>query len=104
MVPTQVHTAQFNARTIDEQRYRNPVLALFDSPDLGYVVNIVVSLLALMFVFDAICGEKERGTLKIVLANAVPRDSIILGKWIGGFVSLTAPFLVSLAAESATCI
>ncbi|MBT4097694.1 MAG: ABC transporter permease subunit [Gemmatimonadetes bacterium] len=98
VVPTQVHTAQFNARTIDEQRYRNPVLALFDSPDLGYVVNIVVSLLALMFVFDAICGEKERGTLKIVLANAVPRDSIILGKWIGGFVSLTAPFLVSLAA------
>lgn len=97
-VPTQVHTALFNARSIDEQRYRNPVLALFDSPDFGYIVNIVVSLLALMFVFDAICGEKERGTLKITLANSVPRDLIVLGKWIGGFVSLASPFLVAIAA------
>ena len=96
-IPTQVHTALFNARTIDEQRYRNPVLALFDSPDFGYIVNIVVSLLALMFVFDAICGEKERGTLKIALANSVPRDSIVLGKWIGGFVSLASPFIVAIA-------
>jgi ABC-type transport system involved in multi-copper enzyme maturation permease subunit len=95
-LPSQVHTAQFNARKVDEAFYDNPVLALFASPDLGYIVNIVVSLLALLFVFDAICGEKERGTLKIALANSVPRDLVILGKWIGGYVSLAAPFIAAL--------
>ena len=97
-LPSQVHTALFNARRVDEDFYENPVLSLFASPDLGYIVNIVVSLLALLFVFDAICGEKERGTLKITLSNSVPRDLLILGKWIGGYVSLAAPFVVALLA------
>jgi len=97
-LPSQVHAAVFNARRIDEDLYKNPLLALFASPDYGYIVNIVVSLLALLFVFDAICGEKERGTLKITLANSVPRDIVILAKWIGGYLSLIAPFLVAVLA------
>jgi ABC-type transport system involved in multi-copper enzyme maturation permease subunit len=100
-LPSQVHAALFNVRRVDEEAYRNPVLALFASPDYGYIVNIVVSLLALLFVFDAICGEKERGTLKLVLANPVPRDQIILAKWVGGYLSLAAPFLVAVLAGAA---
>jgi ABC-type transport system involved in multi-copper enzyme maturation permease subunit len=49
-----------------------------------------------MFVFDAICGEKERGTLKVLLSNSVPRDLVLLGKWIGGYISLAIPFLIAL--------
>lgn len=95
-LPTQVHTARFESRKIDESFYQNPFFALFSTPDYGYIVNIVVSLLALLFVFDAICGEKERGTLKIVLSNSVPRDLVILSKWFGGYLCLVAPFIVSL--------
>ncbi len=97
-LPTQVHTAAFNERRVDDTFYENPVSALFTSPDMGYIINIVVSLLALLFVFDAICGEKERGRLKITLSNSVPRDLLILGKWVGGYVSLAAPFVVALLA------
>ncbi|MFC1526240.1 ABC transporter permease subunit [Candidatus Latescibacterota bacterium] len=100
-MPSQVHTALFNPRSVDEDLYKNPLLALFTSPDYGYIVNIVVSLLALLFVFDAICGEKERGTLKITLSNSVPRDLIVLSKWIGGYLSLAAPFLVAVLAGMA---
>ena len=71
-VPTLVHTSMWASRKIDEQRYRNPIFSLFATPDYSYIVTVVVSLLSLLFVFDAICGEKERGTLKIVLANSVP--------------------------------
>ena len=60
-----------------------------------YITNIVLSLLALLFVFDAVCGEKERGTLKIMLANSVPRDTVLLAKWIGGYLSVAAPFTVA---------
>ncbi len=94
-LPTQVHTSLRMSRKINEEFYRNPIFSLFATPDYNYIVNIVVSLLSLLFVFDAICGEKERGTLKLMLANAVPRDLVILSKWIGGYVSLSTPFLVA---------
>ena len=102
-LPTQVHTARFNSRKIDEDFYHNPFFALFATPDYGYIVNIVVSLLALLFVFDAICGEKERGTLKVLLANSVPRDLVILSKWIGGYLCLVLPFLAPYWPASPTC-
>lgn len=93
---TQVHTSMWMSRRINEEYYRNPLLTLFASPDYSYVVNIVVSLLALLFVFDAVCGEKERGTLKLMLGNSVPRDVVLLGKWVGGYLSLIAPFLIAV--------
>ena len=97
-LPTQVNTNLTHARKIDENFYRNPMFSLFTTPDYGYIVNIVVSLLSLLFVFDSICGEKERGTLKLLLANSIPRDLVLLSKWIGGYLSLTVPFLVALLA------
>ena len=97
-LPSQVNTSLTNSRKIDENFYRNPLFSLFATPDYGYIVNIVVSLLSLLFVFDTICGEKERGTLKLLLANSVPRDLVLLSKWIGGYLSLAIPFLVALLA------
>lgn len=74
---------------------RNPLLGLVRTPDFVYIVNVVLSLLAILFVFDAICGEKESGTLRLILSNSVPRYSVLLGKWIGGYVVLLIPFLIA---------
>ena len=96
-LPIQVNTRLGGpARIFNEGYFRNPLFELFATPDYSYFVNIVVSLLALLFVFDAVCGEKERGTLKLLLANSVPRDLVLLGKWIGGYISLAAPFLIAV--------
>ena len=57
-------------------------------------MQVVFSLLAILLSFDMVAGEKERGTLKAVLANPVPRDSILLGKLIGGFFVLFLVFLI----------
>ena len=46
---------------------------------------------------QGICGEKEGGTLKLVLANAVPRSTYILGKLIGSFLALSVSLLVALS-------
>jgi ABC-2 type transport system permease protein len=77
-----------------------PVLALFGELDPTYIVGVILSLFALLFAFDSISGEKERGTLKLLLANRVPRDTILVGKLIGGylaiFLSLAVPFLLGL--------
>ena len=98
-LPTQVNVSLWHVRPVDDDRYRNPLFRLFASPDYAYIANIVISLLALLFVFDAVCGEKERGTLKILLANRVPRDLVLLGKWIGGYLSLAVPLAAALFAS-----
>lgn len=67
-------------------------LSTFGSFDFLFIVQVVFSLLAVLLAFDMIAGEKERGTLRAVLANHVPRDSILLGKFIGGFVVLWLVF------------
>jgi ABC-type transport system involved in multi-copper enzyme maturation permease subunit len=95
-LPSQVNVTLWQARKVEERRYENPLFRLFETPDYAYIVNIVISLLALLFVFDAICGEKERGTLKVLLSNSVPRDLVLLGKWIGGYLSLAVPLLAAL--------
>ncbi len=77
-------------------QYPNPISALFATPDLAYVVNVVISLLALLLAFDTISGENETGTLRLMLANAVPRDVILLGKWLGGYIALVVPFLLAV--------
>ena len=70
------------------------LLAALGSIDFLFLVQIVFSLLAILLSFDMIAGEKERGTLKAVLANPVPRDSILLGKLLGGFFVLFLAFLI----------
>src|SRR5512136_789146 len=80
-----------------ESKYEsNPVFAVFGALDLMFIVKIVLSLFAILFTYDAIVGEKERGTLKLALSNSVPRDRLILGKAIGGYISLLMPLLIPL--------
>jgi len=90
-----VTNSSFRDTEIGGSRYPNPLFILFNTPDLAYIVNVVMSLLAILFTFDAICGEKERQTLKLMLSNSVPRDLLLVGKWIGGYVSLLLPFMVA---------
>lgn len=81
---------------IDSKYSSNPVFAVFGSLDLMFIVKIVLSLFAILFTYDAIVGEKEKGTLKLALSNDLPRDRLILGKAIGGYISLLLPLLVPL--------
>ena len=64
--------------------------------DFLFIVGTVFSLLALLFTFDAVAGEREAGTLRITLANSLPRDLFLWSKLIGGYVVFVVPFLVSL--------
>jgi ABC-type transport system involved in multi-copper enzyme maturation permease subunit len=71
-----------------------PVFAVFRFLDLEFVFQIILSLFAILFAFDAVNGEKERGTLRLSFANAVPRATYILGKLTGSFLALALPLLI----------
>ena len=73
-----------------------PIAFLLGHLDFVFVVSTVFSLLALLFTFDAVAGEREAGTLRITLANALPRDVFLWSKLIGGYLVFILPFLISL--------
>ena len=63
--------------------------------DFLFIVGTVFSLLALLFTFDAVAGEREAGTLRINLSNPLPRDLFLWSKLIGGYIVFVVPFVVS---------
>jgi ABC-2 type transport system permease protein len=71
-----------------------PVFAVFRYLDLQFVFSIVLTLFAVMFAYDSVNGEKERGTLRLTFSYPVPRDVYISGKIIGAFLSLVLPLLI----------
>ena len=81
----------------DSRYSEDPLFATFRFLDLDFTFQIVLSLLAILFAYDAVNGEKERGTLRLALANAVPRHLFIIGKLIGSFLGLVVPLLLPIA-------
>lgn len=75
-----------------EKNFQN---LLYPSPDLLFIVKVLVSFLAIISSFNMICQEREKGTLKLMLSAGASRTSIFLGKYLGG---LTA-FITALSAS-----
>jgi ABC-type transport system involved in multi-copper enzyme maturation permease subunit len=87
-------TADVNMEKFDN----DPLPVMFPLIDLTFIVTILVSLIALILSYDAVCGEKEDGTLKLMLSNGLARSKIVVAKFAGGVLTIIGPFLVSLAA------
>ncbi len=97
-------TVEINGRgdlDAHDSRYGDePIYAIFRFLDLEFVFQIVLSLFAIVFAYDSINGEKERGTLRLTFANPVPKATYILGKLIGSYLALAVPLLIPLILGS----
>ncbi|MCF7975503.1 MAG: ABC transporter permease [Phycisphaerae bacterium] len=83
-------------RTERHPRLDSAQTLLFGQMDFAFNVTFILSLAALIVSFSAVCGEKERGTLRLMIAHTVPRGKIILAKVVGKYVLVVVPFLVSM--------
>ena len=63
--------------------------------DWTFIIGYILSLIALIFTFDAISSEREHGTLRLTLANAIPRHTVLIGKFLGALISTTIPFMLA---------
>ena len=72
----------------------DPVFATFRYLDFSFIVQVILSLLAIMFTYDSINGEREEGTLKLIFSNAVPKVHFIAAKMIGSWFGLLIPVLI----------
>lgn len=74
----------------------DPILAIFRFLDLTFIIQVVLSLFAILLTYDAISGERERGTLQLAFANPVPRADYLVAKFIGTWMGLVVPLVVPL--------
>jgi ABC-2 type transport system permease protein len=87
-------TAEVNMEAFDD----DPLPVMFPLIDLTFIITILTSLIALILTYDAVSGEKEDGTLKLMLANGLARPKIVLAKAGAAVLTLVGPLVISLAA------
>ncbi|MBO9538979.1 ABC transporter permease subunit [bacterium] len=97
-IPTGFHLRELDGRKAD----LSPLGTLLGGLDLAGLVALVGALAALALGFDAVSGERERGTLALHFANPIGRGTFIFGKALGtlgalGLV-LGLPLLMGLGA------
>jgi ABC-type transport system involved in multi-copper enzyme maturation permease subunit len=71
------------------------ILSVQGKIDFVFLIQMVLSLVGLLFASDVIAGEKESGTLRAMLSNSLPRDTILVGKITGGYLALWFPFIIA---------
>ena len=78
----------------------NPLLTVFSAVDAVLMVQIAFSLFVISIAYDVICGERESGTLALIASNPVSKYHILIGKYLGGMVSLLVPLAVGWIAAA----
>jgi ABC-2 type transport system permease protein len=90
-----IYTALKSINSADDNQFL--YLRLFTTaqdplPAFVFFLAILVPLIAIALSFDSINGEFNRRTLSRVLAQPVYRDALLLGKFLGGLLTLTMVF------------
>lgn len=97
------NVSTFQEAKLDQSIYSDDtILAIFRSLDLSFIVMAVLSLFAVLFTYDAVNGERESGTLRLIFSAAVPRGRFLTAKfagiWLGLAVPLALPVLLGILA------
>ena len=74
-------------------------LVRFSDIDWVFIISLILSFVALIFTYDTICGEKETGTLRLMLASSIHRHKVLIGKYIGVMLTLGIPLLIGLVVN-----
>ena len=87
----------FNRYGYEFQHRSDDRIPVLPSLDWNFIVGILLTLLAILVSYNAVCGERRDGTLRLVLAHPVSRLKLFLGKYIGLLLAITICFLVGVA-------
>jgi ABC-type transport system involved in multi-copper enzyme maturation permease subunit len=85
-------------RAAKEPGIDNPESFLFGKADFLFNVSFIVSLAALIFTFNRISGEREKGTLRLMISGSIQRGEILLAKIVGNYIVLLVPFVIAFLA------
>ncbi len=74
----------------------NFTLPRFGDLDWAWIISLVLSFTVFVFAYDCVCGEREKGTLRLILAGATPRATLLLAKYAGLILTLAIPLFLGL--------
>ena len=81
----------YQAEEVSPFQSSNPYLAIFAFFDVVYIFQLVLGLLAILIASETISGEKEDGTLRLMLTTNVSRAQVLVGKILAGLTTLSIP-------------
>lgn len=79
-----------NLRRLHSGNHRLPAS---EPLDWLFVIRVVLSLCAFLLGYNAICGERQAGVLKLLLSYPISRWKVLTGKLLALWNCLAAPFL-----------
>jgi len=95
-LPNMIHSGIFIIRPPSTAGRDNFLLRRFNDIDWVFIISGFLSFLALLFTYDSFSGEKEAGTLRLMLSGSVPRYGILIGKYLGVLIALAMPLLAGV--------
>jgi ABC-type transport system involved in multi-copper enzyme maturation permease subunit len=66
------------------------------SPDLTFIIQFLLSFFAVILAFNAVTGEKEAGTLRLIYACPAKRSHFVAMKYLSALLTLGLPLVLSL--------
>ena len=72
----------------------NNWMARFEVVDWTVISRYVISFLCIILAYNAVSGEREQGTLQLVLANPVSRASFLLGKFLAHWLTVISSSII----------
>ncbi|RKU36756.1 hypothetical protein C6496_12605 [Candidatus Poribacteria bacterium] len=59
-------------------------------------IGVFMSFFVILFTFDAVAGERVRGTLSLMMSNPISRGQVLFAKYLGTFFTLIIPLLIGV--------
>jgi ABC-type transport system involved in multi-copper enzyme maturation permease subunit len=78
--------------------YKNFMLPDLPPPDWSFIVKCVFSLYVMLLGFSVISGEKELGTLRLIMSNSLGRLSLASAKYLSMMLVISVSLLAGLIA------
>lgn len=74
----------------------NPLRYIFSQLDFVFFIKIIGSLMAFVFTYDSVSGERRQGTLRLTMTNAISRPLFLLSKFLGSYISFVVALIPAL--------
>jgi ABC-type transport system involved in multi-copper enzyme maturation permease subunit len=94
--PSEYYLLPKGALSAGQPNLRTFKLPVVPTLDWSFIVGALFSLYAMLLGYNTISGEKEQGTLRLVLANPLGRVKLLAAKYLSMLLALFVPLLAGM--------
>jgi ABC-type transport system involved in multi-copper enzyme maturation permease subunit len=88
-LPDEVRMRSDSATTYQPSGDLTPLDWLFPKIDLSFIIGVLMTLLTILLAYDTVAGDREQGSLKLILAVPIQRRTVLAAKLTGVILPMT---------------